>query len=125
MKSTCIRIITLLFMLALLASCASNNDKLARQEAARLKRQREIERAREEQRKLIAAREAREKEALKNTDSGLKEEKALLEKTDSFTVTSGKVTSVAISPDNTLIACGTDDGKLKVFKRILKCVKAH
>jgi len=112
----------------IIASCTSSNLDLERQRAARLREQMEIERAKEEQRKRIEARKASEKTDFADEDSDAQKTKPLLAKKDTISVTTGKVTALALSPDSEMIACGTDDGGIKVFKKsggIAMAVKEH
>ena len=100
----------------LLAGCSPANGELARQREERLRQQREVERAKEEQRQRIAERKAAEeagKQAQETPEA--KEKPDYLAKKRTINVSSEKVTAVAVSPDGSLLACGTAEGKLKVF----------
>jgi WD40 repeat protein len=104
--------------LGFLAGCASTEaDELARQRAAKLKEERDIARAREEQERRIAERKAAEEAGSRAQGEPAKEEgRPHLVKKDTIEVSSAAVTAIAISPDGNLLACGTADGGLKVFE---------
>jgi WD40 repeat protein len=108
------------FITVVITGCTSTrNDELARQRAAKLKEQREIARVKEEakrrkeEQKRLAEEEA--KKAMQEKPQGQEKPEYLIKK-DSIKVSSSGVTAIALSPDGSLLACGTADGKLKVFE---------